>query len=52
MSEAQSNAETKQPTHRGRAFADMKRGEKVIWILKVIVCAVSFGMIFPGVMED
>ena len=41
-----------QPTHRGRAFADMKPGEKAVWIAKVVICALSFGFIFPGVMED
>lgn len=41
-----------QPTHRGRAFKDMSSAQKTIWICKVVVCVVTFGMAFPGVMED
>jgi hypothetical protein len=41
-----------QPTHRGTAFSDMKRQQKVFWIIKVTLCAISFGFAFPGVMEE
>jgi len=41
-----------QPTHRGRAFGDMKPRQKAFWILKVTLCALTFGFAFPGVMED
>jgi len=41
-----------QPTHRGTAFSDIKRQQKVFWIIKVTLCAISFGFAFPGVMEE
>ena len=41
-----------QPTHRGRAFRDMKPRQKFLWIIKVTLCALSFGFAFPGVMEE
>jgi hypothetical protein len=41
-----------QPTHRGRAFADMKQAEKVVWVSKVVICVCTFGFAFPTVMED
>jgi hypothetical protein len=41
-----------QPTHRGTAFRDMKPRQKFFWIVKVTICALSFGMLFPGVMEE
>ena len=41
-----------QPTHRGRAFSDMPTRQKVFWIIKVTLCALSFGFAFPGVMEE
>jgi len=41
-----------QPTHRGTAFADMKQGQKIVWISKVVVCVCTFGFAFPTVMED
>lgn len=33
-------------------FAEMTRRQKVIFVLKVIVCVLSFGMIYPNVMHD
>jgi hypothetical protein len=43
-----STARARQPT----AYKDMKPEQKVKFILKVAVCIISFGMIFPNVMSD
>ncbi len=39
-------------TEQNLPFKEMTPHQKVVFILKVIVCAVSFGMIFPNVMGD
>ena len=36
----------------GTPFNKMTRQRKVLWIFKVIVCAITFGMAFPNVMSD
>jgi hypothetical protein len=36
----------------GTPFKEMKPGRKFVWVLKVVVCALSFGMLFPNVMSD
>ena len=41
-----------QPTHRGQAFNQMKPRQKVIWIIKVTICVLTFGFLFPWVMYD
>jgi hypothetical protein len=33
-------------------FAQMTRRQKVVFVLKVLVCVVSFGMIYPNIMND
>ena len=52
MAEPKPPSQTAQPTHRGHKFSDMQPKQKFIWILKVIVCVLTFGFAFPGVMED
>ena len=34
------------------SFKQMSRGQKTIFILKLAVSIVSFGMIFPNLMSD
>jgi hypothetical protein len=36
----------------GRKYKDMNGKEKVIFILKLAVCIMTFGMAFPNVMSD
>lgn len=36
----------------GTPFDEMTREQKVRFVLKVIACAISFGFIFPNVMND
>lgn len=33
-------------------FKDMTGKQKFFWILKVMVCVVSGGMVYPNVMSD
>ena len=33
-------------------FSDMTRRQKFIFVLKVTVCIISFGMIYPNIMHD
>jgi hypothetical protein len=33
-------------------FKQMSGGQKTVFILKLAVCIVSFGMIFPNLMSD
>jgi len=35
-----------------RPFSRMSRGQKVIFVFKVIVSVLSFGLIFPNLMND
>ncbi len=37
---------------RGTPFADMRPNQKTLFVLKVIICVVSFGFIFPNVMSS
>jgi hypothetical protein len=36
----------------GTAFKDMTAGRKLIFVLKLAVCVLTFGMAFPNVMSD
>ena len=36
----------------GTPFNEMKRGQKVRFILKLAICILTFGMAFPNVMSD
>jgi hypothetical protein len=40
------------PKERGTPFNKMSGGRKALFILKLIVCILSFGMAFPNVMAD
>jgi hypothetical protein len=41
------------PKHdSGKRFKDMSPREKVVWVLKLAVCILTFGMAFPNVMSD
>ncbi len=37
---------------RGTPFKDMTPGRKVIFVLKLAVCILTFGLAFPNVMGD
>jgi hypothetical protein len=37
---------------RGTPYAKMSATRKVLFILKLAVCIVTFGMAFPNVMSD
>ena len=37
---------------KGTAYKDMRPAQKVRFVLKVIVCVLTFGMAFPNVMSD
>jgi hypothetical protein len=37
---------------RGKKFADMTRGQKVVFVAKVVVCVATFGFAFPNVQND
>lgn len=36
----------------GTPYKDMPSAQKVKWILKVIVCVCTLGMVFPNVMGE
>ena len=36
----------------GTPFNEMSRGKKLLFISKVVVCVLSFGFVFPDVMND
>ena len=38
--------------HVGTKFADMTRPQKYVFVAKVIVCAATFGFVFPTVQTD
>ncbi|HYY61226.1 MAG TPA: hypothetical protein VE756_07545 [Burkholderiales bacterium] len=40
------------PTDRGTPYKEMKPGQKVAFVLKLAICILSFGMLFPNVMSD
>jgi len=44
---AQGSAATAKPT-----FKQMSGSQKTVFILKLAVCIISFGMIFPNLMSD
>ena len=33
-------------------FNEMTRKQKFVFVLKVTVCVISFGMIYPNIMHD
>ena len=40
------------PQAQAVKFSDMTRRQKVVYVLKVTVCVISFGMIYPNIMHD
>jgi hypothetical protein len=40
------------PKQQGVPFEQMKPGQKVVFILKLAVCILTFGIVFPNVMSD
>ena len=46
---AQGSAATARKSTR---YTDMKPRQKVVFILKLVVCILSFGFIFPSVNSD
>ena len=36
----------------GMKYTEMTRRQKVVFVLKLAVCVISFGMIYPNVMHD
>jgi hypothetical protein len=37
---------------RSLKFHEMTRRQKIIFVLKVAACVISFGMIYPNIMHD
>lgn len=35
-----------------RKFADMTRGEKLVFVAKLLVCIGTFGFVFPNVQNE
>ena len=35
-----------------RKFSEMRGREKLVYVLKVAACLVSFGFIYPNIMHD
>jgi hypothetical protein len=33
-------------------FSEMTRRQKFVFVVKVVVCVISFGLIYPNVMSD
>jgi len=40
------------PKERGTPFNKMSGGRKALFVCKLIVCILTFGMAFPNVMAD
>ncbi len=40
------------PKPEGTPFKQMKPGQKVVFILKLAICILTFGIVFPNVMSD
>ena len=36
----------------GTPYKSMTQKQKVMFVFKVIVCAITFGLVFPNVMSD
>jgi hypothetical protein len=41
-----------QPKAQGKAYKDMSSQQKVLFVLKLAVCIVTFGMVFPNIMAE
>lgn len=40
------------PKTRGRPFSQMTGAQKALFVVKLALCIVTFGMAFPNVMSD
>lgn len=47
-----SNREPSPKARNGRPFRQMTGAQKFIFIVKLTLCIVTFGMAFPNVMSD
>jgi hypothetical protein len=52
MSNPQQSAQGSGGAKQGLTYKQMSAGQKTVFILKIAVCIVSFGMIFPNIMSD
>ena len=53
MEENNSASKPKAPNiDRGTPFDDMLPTQKTLFVLKVVLCVISFGFIFPNVMSS
>ena len=53
MTEDNAASSPQAPTmDRGTPFNKMTRVNKILFVLKVIACALSFGFVFPDVMNS
>jgi hypothetical protein len=50
--ETPSGAPSPKARSTGRPFAQMTGRQKAVFILKLAICIVTFGMAFPNVMSD
>ena len=41
-----------QPKAQGTPYKDMPSQQKVLWIIKLVICICTFGMAFPNVMAE
>jgi len=52
MSNTQQSAQGSGVAKKSLTFKEMSGGQKTVFIIKLAVCIVSFGMIFPNIMSD
>ena len=52
MSNPQQSAQGSGGAKKGLTFKEMSGSQKTVFILKLAVCIISFGMIFPNIMSD
>jgi len=52
MSNPQQSAQGSGVAKKSLTYKEMSGGQKTVFILKLAVCIVSFGMIFPNIMND
>lgn len=52
MSNPQQSAQGSGGAKKGLTFKEMSGGQKTVFILKLAVCIMSFGMVFPNIMSD
>ena len=52
MSNPQQSAQGSGGAKAKPTFKEMSTGQKTVFIIKLAVCIVSFGMIFPNLMND